>query len=75
MAARAAGSEASSRIASCQSGKVAGRQQHARLGDDHFAGAVDVIADHGAAHQERLRQDARKPLAKTGVNDGVDRIQ
>ena len=49
-----------------------GFEQDARLGEHDLAGTVDVVADHGAAHQERLGQDPRQPLAQAGVDDGVD---
>ncbi len=55
--------------------QVAGRQQDAGLGKDDLAGAVDVVADHGASHQERLGKHPGEPLAKTRVNHGIDRAQ
>ena len=53
--------------------QVAGREQDAGLGKDDLAGAVDVVADHRPAHQERLRKHPRQPLAQAGVDHRIDR--
>ena len=72
IAARSAGSAASRRIAWLKPVQVARLEQDAGLGEHDLAGAVDVVADHRAAHQQRLRQDPGQPLAQAGMDHGVD---
>ena len=52
--------------------QIARLQQDARLGEHHFAGTVDVVADHRASHQQGLGNHPRQPFAEAGMNDGVD---
>ncbi len=69
------GSAARSRIARRRPGRSRGFEQDARLREHDLPGTVDVVADHGAAHQERLGQHSRQALAQAGVDHGVDGIR
>ena len=46
-------------------------EQAGFVGDDDLARAVDVVADHRFAGNERLRQRAGQPFAQAGVNNDV----
>ena len=61
-------------MAAASSSTLLGRQQQAGLVRDHdLARAVDVVADHRLAGDQRLRQHPGQPFAQAGVHDDVHR--
>ncbi len=72
IAARFSGSAASVRIAWRKPVQIARLQEDAGLGQHDLSGTVDVVADHGASHQQGLGDHPRQPFAEAGVDDGVD---
>jgi hypothetical protein len=55
-----------------ETGDVARFQQDPRLGQHHLPRPVDVVADHRAAGQQRLRQNARQALPEARVDHAVE---